>query len=371
MHHLPRRACLAAATAVAITSCTPDRTSAPVAVASPSVQVTAVSWTLSAIQLPGTGGGVGEAIRPGGLVVGGRVGEAFSAPPTGTGVLLPRLSGHTRSHAYDVNEISTGPIAVGYSGELEGQSPNRPVFWRLNAVGVPLSVTNIGLPTGLKGAIARGINNSGTIVGYGFLNPGPPFSAWMRSANGVLSVIQSVGVTAAVAEDINDGGTVVGTSTRTNGTVRAFRWPVPSGEFTIMQPLSPLAGGSESNGQAVNRKGTVVGYSVGPNAIRVAVKWNAGSTVAVDLGVGPNSEAREINEAGYILVRRPSPLGGREIGIKHPNGTLDILPLATAAGFYEAWGLNACGDVVGSGPTSASQPASQTAIRWKAAPCLP
>ena len=60
----------------------------------------------------------------------------------------------------------------------------------------------MGLAPGLKGAIARGINSNGEIVGYGFVTPGT-FAAWRHSATGVLSVISSVGVTAAVAEDIN------------------------------------------------------------------------------------------------------------------------------------------------------------------------
>ncbi len=244
-------------------------------------------------------------------------------------------------------------------------------MWALSSTGAFQSLTNLGLPPGLKGAVARGINNKGAVVGYGFVNPGPPFSAWIRSAADVMSVINSSGVSAAIAEAINDLGIVTGTSTRTDGSVRAFRWPVTLFEITGMLALQPLAGGVSSDGEAINLAGTVVGYSVAPNGVRTAVKWDPGSAVATDLGVGPNSEAREINAAGYILIRRRSTAGFGEVGIRHPSGTLSILPSVTTAGSYEAWGLNSCGDVVGSGPMSASQPNASLIVRWKAAPCLP
>lgn len=358
--------------AVALTACSvtdPVATILPVASAHANVQASATTWTLSAIAAPTTGAGVGEAVLDNGMAVGRRGSAGFSSPGTGTGSVLPPATGFSDAHTYDVALVAGNLIAVGYSGTSEGSIPSRATYWRLNSVGAPLASVDMGLAPGLKGAIARGINSKGEIVGYGFVTPGT-FSAWRRSATGVLSVISSVGVTAAVAEDINDKSTAVGVSTRTNGTIRAFRWPVISGEFTIMQALAPLTGHTESNAYAVNLGGTVVGYSSGTGG-RVAVKWNSGSTVAVDLGLGANSEAREINSAGYILVRRPSGGGGREIVVVAPSGSVLTLPSATTAGFYEAWGLNSCGDVVGSGPTSAGQPSSMTAIRWTASPCVP
>ena len=132
---------------------------------------------------------------------------------TGTGSVLPPAAGFSDAHTYDVALVAGNLIAVGYSGTSEGSIPSRATNWRLDSVGAPLATVDMGLAPGLKGAIARGINSNGEIVGYGFVTPGT-FAAWRHSATGVLSVISSVGVAAAVAEDINRKSTVVGMGTR-------------------------------------------------------------------------------------------------------------------------------------------------------------
>lgn len=330
--------------------------------------ISTAQWTMSAMGST-TYGGSGQALLFNGLAVGTQGGIGAGAAifaPSGSYAALPPVNGHhTVTFAYDIVQTPSSVLAVGLStSTVEGQTDNRAVQWTINGVGSS-SVRDLGLPSGLKNAVARAISSRGVVVGYAWYNPGDHRS-FRRAANGVHTVIHQSSVVRSAAFDVNDDGVVVGTMTMTGGAVRGYRWPVPSGEFNIMQALQPLAGHHSTSAEAISPTGVIVGYSEGSGG-RVAVKWLPGSTAAVDLGLGAGTESRDISPTDYIVVRRAIP-GGRELVIVSPNGQTAVLP-TPQTNFYEAYGINKCGDVVGSGPVSATGNA-MLAIRWRVQSCL-
>jgi hypothetical protein len=354
--------------AILASACAIDAPITPLESPQPALTISPNHWTMVAMG-PTSYGGRGEAVLLSGFAVGTQGGIGTGAAvfsPNGTYAPLPPSKAfHTTTHAYDVVQSGSSMLAVGLStSTVEGQTDNRPAMWTLNGLNT-VSVRDLGVPSGLKNAVARAINNSGVVVGYAWYNPGDHRS-FRRAADGVHTTIHQPGVLRSAALDVNDDGMVVGTMVMTGNVQRGYRWPVQSGEFNIMQSLQPLAGHHSTHAEAISFTGVIVGYSEGSSG-RVAVKWLPGSTAAVDLGLGANTEARDIGPGDKILVRRAIP-NGREIVVVTSSGDSVVLPTPQVS-YYDAWGINKCGDVVGTGPASSTGNAGN-ALRWKAQPCV-
>jgi len=160
---------------------------------------------------------------------------------------------------------------------------------------------------GLKGstlypAAATGVNNSGVAVGYArkyvdSTNVGYRSVRW--SGSGTATELGDMGTNAAgytdaYSRDINNVGMVVGYAKKyvlgTDMGQRAVRWDTSNTIPTELGGLGSTSDGyTTSSAYAVSQVGTVVGYATkyvdGTDKGSRAVRWEAGSTAATELGI--------------------------------------------------------------------------------------
>jgi probable HAF family extracellular repeat protein len=152
---------------------------------------------------------------------------------------------------------------------------------------------------GIFDSYARGINNSGVVVGDSGVEPNNQNHAFRYAGVGPMQDLGTLGGSISIAFDINDNGLVVGWSyTAGNLVPRAFRSFGPGS----MQGLGALPGGGDSSASAVSDQGVIVG---GARAIgnRFHIFRFAGDGPMEDLGMlegSFGSTARDVNEAGVI-----------------------------------------------------------------------
>jgi probable HAF family extracellular repeat protein len=159
-----------------------------------------------------------------------------------------------------------------------------------------------------------------------------------------LGVLPGWGGSSA-ARGISDAGQVVGYS----GT--AFLWDAAGG----MQDLGVLPGGADkSYASDTNNVGQVVGYSNAATGRR-AVLWDAAGSMQ-DLGDLPGgtdtSNAKSINDAGQVVGESNAATGRRAVLWDAVNGMQDLNDLidpGVSAVLQYAGGINASGQIVGSG----------------------
>jgi probable HAF family extracellular repeat protein len=156
-------------------------------------------------------------------------------------------------------------------------------------------VTDIGTFGGVE-AEARGINNSGTVVGWAHgagSNSRRPF-VWTSDA-GMTDPDPSSYYGEALG--INGSGSAVGFSWILGGYSRAKIWPSEGGVIDLGAPV-----GSQSVGRAVNERGDVAGdiiFTIG--GPQTAFRYSGGALE--DLGTlgGPRSRAQRINDNGMVV----------------------------------------------------------------------
>ena len=160
---------------------------------------------------------------------------------------------------------------------------------------------------------------------------------------------------------VNDLGQVAGVNLPASAAnpSRGFVWSAGTG----MQMLSPLTGGNDSYGAAINNNGIAVGSS---NWSKAAL-WAAGSSVATQLpGLGgDNSYAFDINNANAVTGYARAATGGYQATLWSPSGGgYAPTSLGFVSGRDQSYGLgiNASGQVVGWGATN--QPTDARAFVW-------
>jgi probable HAF family extracellular repeat protein len=187
--------------------------------------------------------------------------------------------------------------------------------YRVQALKIP--------PTAFLGE-ASAINDSGIAAG------------WYRTADGWTAVIWTTakdsrnlgklpGLVSALAKDINQAGTVVGFALSADLiTSHAFVWTDASG----IQPLPDLGGGA-SLAQSINGSGAAVGWAADPFGVTHAVMWSSAG-VLTDLNPsGGTSMALDVNDAGDAVgwvfppgSRGPHAHLWRHDGVQKDLGTL-------------------------------------------------
>ena len=100
-------------------------------------------------------------------------------------------------------------------------------------------MTNLGdLPGGFDFSEAKGINNSGQVVGFSYNVSGPSAFLWQNGVMTDLSTVAGVtgtGWSLTVATAINDAGQIVGYGRNPQGVESAFiLTPVPEPEVYLM-----------------------------------------------------------------------------------------------------------------------------------------
>jgi hypothetical protein len=246
-------------------------------------------------------------------------------------------SGITASQTIAINNSG---LTVGYASQYVGGSyrGDRAVRW--DSSGTPTLLGHLGLGFGaLTYAYAADVNESGTATGQvekfeSFVSVGSRAVRWDSSGTAATELghlgLLFGSFTYAYAYGINDLGTVVGVSDKpspmgTYGT-RAVRWNAGS---TVAIELGNLGtdvdGDTGTTAYDVNNNGTIVGiafkHEAGVYVGQRAVRWEGGSTVATELetlgfdnsGIGL-SYASKINEVGTVVGTSTKFVGGASLG---------------------------------------------------------
>ncbi|MFN8581654.1 MAG: hypothetical protein U0163_11850 [Gemmatimonadaceae bacterium] len=261
-----------------------------------------------------------------------------------------------------------------------------------------------------QSSTAKGINASGSVVGYVVSSGFARSKAFIWTRAGGMRALPDLGGTGSIGLAINDAGLAVGISGTPNGATHAAEW-LPNGTIVDLNP----AGAGASEARAVNRVGDIVGVAVIPPAAEHAYLWRHDG-VQVDLGTlgGTRSWANGVNDALQIVgvSDRPFPLapiafgwtqslGMRALAKMGPNSealgvsnlaravgkqtitagvvgmavfqaSLDVLPdLAPAKGFpfSAATFVNTCGTAVGSSVSPNPTSGNSVPVVWRKAVC--
>ncbi|MFT3898534.1 MAG: hypothetical protein QM719_12745 [Thermomonas sp.] len=249
------------------------------------------------------------------------------------------------------------------------------------------AMTPLGTLPGLPSAIANGINDAGTIVGFAFTNDHLKTRAFAWREGSGMRALADLGGDASLAQAINASGTIVGWSYDAGGVLHAVRWDA-TGAITDLNPPGAISealgindkgdivgwvfgatasashawlwrrdgrqvdlqtlGGAGSQAFAVNDALVVVGVSDRRLLPPVAFAWTA-NTGMRDLGFGSNSQALAINANGRIAGMRVIDAGvqGLTRTLRTPVQALPDVA-ADKPPFSGPTGANACGDIVGS-----------------------
>jgi hypothetical protein len=251
--------------------------------------------------------------------------NASGTAATELGNLGTDSSGTTNSSA---NAINTSGAAIGYaekytSGTFDG---TRAVRW--NASGTAATeLGNLGTDfSGVTYSQANSVNsasaavgsatkfNGNTSLGLRAVRWGPAAAAATELGNLGTS---SSGFTYSEAYAVNTAGTAVGYASSYSGGIyygtRAVRWDSSSTAASALGNLgTDINGITQSEAIAVNTAGTAVGsaeeYERGEDRGSRAVRWDATSTVATELGnlgTDPSGnslcQASAINSAGEVV----------------------------------------------------------------------
>src|SRR5579872_4657360 len=249
--------------------------------------------------------------------------QAFVSLDGASAQTLPS-PGASDSYAYGING-SDVIVGVSYLG---GQAHG--TIWSGSRV------TDLG-----AGVYAMAINASGTIVG----SNGHAF----KLVNGTYQDLGTLpGGDWSAAYGVNDSGTVAGYGDLASGLFRALVWN-PDGSVTQLGTL----GGANSYATAVNDSGEVVGHANTASGYDNAFLEIGG--VMQDLGTldGGCSYAYGINDSGLIVGYSWSEDANNPEAFVYSDGLLQdlnsLIPGGSGWQLLEAYGINASGDITGIG----------------------
>jgi len=155
--------------------------------------------------------------------------------------------------------------------------------------------------TSTGGATAVAINSSNQVAGYYFPNGSRNTLGFIWTQAGGL---QNLGAAGTLAYAVNDSGTVVGQSPAANGNGHAFSWTQTGG----MKDLGTLGGG-HSSALSINNQGWIVGTSLtssGDGRLRGFLYTPSGGMqdflVLTSLGSSAQPYSMQVNDFGAIAV---------------------------------------------------------------------
>ncbi len=258
--------------------------------------------------------------------------DASGTTLTELGNLGTGNSDGSNAFAYAINEAGT--IVGKLDRYVSGYSPYGAARW--DATGMAAALDNLGTDgDGQEFGAALAVNTTGTAVGWSdkyvdgtYL--GSRAVRWDPSGVAATELgnlgTGNSGSTMAFAYSINDAGTIVGRATKyQEGTYlgyRAVRWDASGTTATELDGLSNNGSGA-CEAYAVNKFGRAVGYSDkiinGISFGTRAVRWDASSTTATELGVlgtssngGTRAIAYAVNGAGTAAGSSVNYLSGSD-----------------------------------------------------------
>jgi probable HAF family extracellular repeat protein len=135
----------------------------------------------------------------------------------------------------------------------------------------------------------------------------------------------TLGGQASYAQAINKWGTVVGYSNTASGDVHAFRWTT----FEGMVDLGTLPGDVASGAVSILTTGRILGWSRSAAGTNTPVTWDRGDRIQrLDIPPLPDAEAgmvpTDFNERGQVIGYAITPAGQRGWFWSRASGTVDL-----------------------------------------------
>jgi len=200
--------------------------------------------------------------------------------------------GGTESQGLGVND-SGEVVGQGY---LSGNSAYRAILWTQAG-----GLINLGYLGGNDDSYARAISADGNaVVGLSSISPSGNVAFLWTQADGMVS-LGTLGGTASIARAVSaDGSVVVGDSTITGGDDLAFLWTQAGG----MVSLGTL-GGSNSSARGISADGSVVvgdAQNTGNSAYLAFLWTQAGGMTSLGTLGGTNSYAFGVSGDGSTVV---------------------------------------------------------------------
>lgn len=250
------------------------------------------------------------------------------------------LLGWPPTVAYGVNDLGS---VVGYHFQCDFDWGDHSAFvWTSGGGLVTLEV-----PSGFQQAEAHDINDAGQVVGFVYTNVNQALERAVMWEDGkVIELGLLPGATDSWATAISDGGTIVGTSVNfTFGPYRPFVWQ--NGLMTDLDlPLGPNGGAND-----INDQGDIVGWMGESFLDPRAFLWSGGE--ATQLGVVPGgltSNAMAVNDRQQVVVQGNLGIkGGHYIvhSFLWENGEMVDLGTLPGTTSTRAYAINDDGQIVG------------------------
>jgi probable HAF family extracellular repeat protein len=231
--------------------------------------------------------------------------------------------------------INDAGVSAGWYETINGRTA---VSWSADN-----QLTRLGALPGLPSALANGINQDGTIVGFAFTNDFVTSRAFIWHSDTGMQALTDLGGSASLAGAINADGTIVGWSFDAGGVLHAVKWD-PSGSLTDLNPSEAI-----SQALGINDAGDVVGwvFPAGGSASHAYLWQHDGTQIDLQTLGGPGSQAFGVNNRLAIVgvSDRPSPLppvafiwtpatGMRSLGMGGNSQAFAINDLGRAIGLH-------------------------------------
>jgi probable HAF family extracellular repeat protein len=241
------------------------------------------------------------------------------------------------------NAIATGPRVAGTT-TFPGATTSHPFLYQDHFL------RDLGsLPGGTEFG-ASGVNARGEVVGSGTSNG--QSAGFLYSRGNMISLGVAVDYASSEAVGINNKGDVAGTFDGFENNGLAFLYQ--DGTFTT---LGVLPGAGSSFATAINDADQIAGSSYNSSFLfEHAFLWSKGQMQ--DLGLLPNgvyTEAYALNNAGQVVGQATIQISGgfTEAAFLYSDGKMidlnTLIPADSGWALYMATGINARGQIVGSG----------------------
>ena len=327
----------------------------------PSVEAAAATYTVQALPIPPTAlYGEASAINDAGVIAGwhstGNVWSAVMWNAAGTQMTdLGKIPGFQSALAKGINQANT---IVGYVVTF-GFGSSRAFIW--TAGGGIQSLAGLGG----TGGIALAINNSGLAVGWASI-PNGSIHATKWLPNGTIVDINPVGAGYSEARAVNDASDIVGVAVMLPAREHAYLWRHDGVEIDL-----GTLGGRRSWADAVNDNLVVTGVSERPfPQAEIAFGWTQTAGMRPLTKWGPASEALGLSDLNRAVGKETVQAG--VLGLTQFQGALTILPdLAPSKGFpfSAATFVNRCGTIVGSSVSPSPTNGNSVPVVWRKAAC--